>query len=160
WFAALFTAHTDRVKEGLLHEMDWELAQPRTAHSAGYVFSRMRWTSIDLGRALRDDIIQVLQNNPAADLTALIEALTVFLRNPASLPQSLLDMLSARVGESGDDNVKALWLAGLLCTDAARALPVLEEWVSGLGDAAAQEARISMVLEHVWGDSFHGLNSE
>ena len=36
----------------------------------------------------------------------------------------------------------------------------MEAWVAGGADAPARETRISKVLEHVWGDSFHGFSPE
>jgi hypothetical protein len=139
--------------------MAWELTQPRHVNSAGYVFSRLRWTSTGLGRDLRDDILLLLNNHPTPDAIALTEALTVVLRNPAPIPASFTDMLIARVNAAAtNDDVRSLWLAGLLCTDAERAVPLLEEWVNAGEDRTMQERRISKVLQHVWGDSFHGLS--
>ena len=96
WFEALFDGHPTSVTQVLLGEMTWELAQPRTVNSAGYIFARLRWTSTRLGTALRDDILGLLSANPAADATALTEALTVILRNPAELPTDFSDMLAER----------------------------------------------------------------
>jgi hypothetical protein len=47
-----------------------------------------------------------------------------------------------------------------LCVAADKALEILEEWIADGTEAAVKELRLSLVLEHVWGDSFHGLSSE
>jgi hypothetical protein len=160
WFGSLFAEHTNAVTRLLLGEMAWELSQPRASNSAGYVFSRLRWTSTSLGRALRDEIMVLLTNNPVADPIALAEALTVVLRNPEAIPAEFTNMIADRADLGGTEDVKALWLAGLLCVNAERAVPALEEWVNDGSDSGARERRLSLVLERVWGDTFHGLRPQ
>lgn len=160
WFGALFEAHSDAVKEVLVGEMAWELTQPRANNSAGYLFSRLRWTSTGLGSALRAEILTLLERNPEADAAALGEALTVVLRNREPLPSAFAEMATQWATAVESDEVKALWLSALLCVDAEKALEILEGWVAEGADAAAKERRLSLVLEHVWGDSFHGLSPE
>ena len=160
WFGALFEAHSEAVKEVLVGEMAWELTQPRANNSAGYVFSRLRWTSVGLGKALRAEILSLLEKYPEADATALGEALTVVLRYRDPLPLAFAEMAAQRAIAAESDDVKALWLSALLCVAADKALEILEEWIADGTEAAVKELRLSLVLEHVWGDSFHGLSSE
>ena len=160
WFTRLFAAHPDSVKAVLLQEMVWELTQPRRPNTPGYVFARLRWSTTQLGTDLRDDVLQLLHDHPVAGPAALTEALTLILRNPAPIPSSFSEILTQRIAAAGSDEVKALWLAGFLCTDAPRGLPMLEDWINSAGDRPSQERRLSTVLRHVWGDKFHGLNPE
>ena len=160
WFSTLFEAHPEAVKDVLWREMAWELTQPRATNTAGYVFSRLRWTSTGLGKALRAEILALLDKYPEADATVVGEALTVILRNREPLPPSFVELVAKRACADASDDTKALWLAAFLCVDAEKALGILEAWVADGANAATNERRLSLVLEHVWGDSFHGLSPE
>ncbi|PIZ31212.1 MAG: hypothetical protein COY40_02665 [Alphaproteobacteria bacterium CG_4_10_14_0_8_um_filter_53_9] len=160
WLAGLFIAHPAPVKQVLLHEMAWELTQDPNANNTSYVFARLRQVSKQIGQQLRDDILQLLADRPATNARVLTEAITLILQDSRPLPVSFTTMATQCVNQATDDDIKAVWLAALVCVDAEQAVPLVEGWISGEPDSAKQEDNLSKVLDHVWGDSFHGFNSE
>jgi hypothetical protein len=160
WFASLHQSHAKAVTDILLTEIRWEFANPSLYESAGYVLSRLRWTAKELGRTLRPELIALVEAHPNGGVSALTEALTIVLRDDSPVPMSFVELAACRVEEAPDDQHKALWLSLLLCLDAQRAVPSLEEWVDAGRHAQEREQRITAILGHVWGDRFHSLASE
>jgi hypothetical protein len=160
WFSALYSAHAGPVSEVLLGELRWEFATPRSQQGAGYVLARLRWTAKELGQALRPELIALVKQQEAADVTALAEAMTVILRDGRPLPESLAALTLIRAEATEEDARKALWLAAGLCIAAETILPVLERWVDSGPTPGACEERLTPVLEHVWGNRIDSLTSE
>ena len=122
--------------------------------------SRLRWTARELGRSLRSDLVALIEAHPNGGVSALTEALTIVLRDASPIPMSFVKLAARLVEGAPDDQHKALWLSVLLCLNAQRAVPALEEWVEAGRDAQECEQRITAILGHVWGDRFHSLASE
>jgi hypothetical protein len=56
------------------------------------------------------------------------------------------DAGAERANASTNDDVKALWIAGLLCVDAERAVAILEKWIAGGADGAVQQHGVPVDL--------------
>jgi hypothetical protein len=159
WFASLTHAHPKTVADVLVGEMRWELRPEAEPGSAQYVLSRLRWAGRDAAPDLREEIIGLLEAAETRDVTCLAEALTVILRDPAPVGDSFMRTVRARASDVKTDGEKALWLAVLLCVDAEAATEILEEWVNAGASPADREARITSVLNHIWGNDIRSLNS-
>lgn len=160
WFASLHQTHSTVVTDILVREMEWELKDPSTEQSAGYVLSRLRWSAKVLGRTLRPDLVALIEAHPNGGATALTEAVTIVLRDASPVPVSFVELAAHRAKEATNNEHKVLWLSVLLCLDAQRGVPALEQWADASRDSQECEQRISAVLGYVWGDRFHSLASE
>lgn len=160
WFWLLYQTHSSTVQKVLLREIRWELDTTRSTDLFVYVLSRLRWTAETLGHKLRNDLIQILKTRPQPNVTSLTSALTVILRDPSPLPTRFQNAVSQHFEVATTDATKAIWLSVLLCVDASHAINALETWVGTGANAAAREARISLILNYLLGDRFHNLNSQ
>jgi hypothetical protein len=160
WLTPLASARPEAVMPVLLGEIVWELTRQKPDDRSNYVLSRLRWSAKTLGQMLRPQIVGLLGHHDVANARALEEALTLVLGNPAPLPNEFIAMAAKRADDSASDELKALWLAALLCLDARFALPRLESWAADTPDTKLAEHRISLVLNHVWGERLHGLNPQ
>jgi hypothetical protein len=159
WFAGLARAHAKTVSEMLVTEMRWELRPGAEPGSAQYVLSRLRWASKDTALVTRDEIMELIESARTKDVTCLAEALTIILRDPAPIGDRFVRTVRLRASRAKSDGEKALWLAVLLCLDPEAAMKVLEGWVDAGRSPADREARLTLVLNHIWGNDIHSLNS-
>ena len=159
WFAGLARAHPRTVADVLVGEMRWELRPGGEPGSAQYVLSRLRWAGKGAAPGLRDEIIELLEAAEWRDVTCLAEGLTIVLRDPASIDDRFVQSVRARARRAKTDGEKALWLAVLLCLDAEAAIGALEKWVDAGASPASREARVTLVLNHIWSNDIHSLNS-
>ncbi len=157
WLTPLASDRPEAVLPVLLREIVWELTH-KMPNDRSYVLARLSWSGKSLGQMLRLQIAELLNQHHVANAQALEEALRLLLGNPAPLPQEFIATVARHTDAAADDRLKALWLAALLCLDARRALPLLERWVASTPDQA--EHRISLVLNHAWGERLHGLNPQ
>lgn len=160
WFWSLYQTHSSTVRKVLLREIRWEFDTSRSSDLSVYVLSRLRWTAETLGHKLRNDLIQILKTRPQPNVTPLTAALTVILRDPSPLPTKFRDAVFRHFEAATTDAAKAIWLSVLLCVDAFRAIGAIETWVGQDANTVAKEDRISLILNHLWGDKFNNLNSQ
>ena len=102
----------------------------------------------------------LLQENTPHQLDVLSDAMALILRDGSAVPKEFKDALIRNVDGASDDETKGFWLAALLCLDAEAAIGRFETWVGETSAPTDGERRVSLVLNHIWGDRFHGFNSE
>jgi hypothetical protein len=159
WLWPLYRARPQPVTEVLVSEMTWELDTPHVQSSAGYILSRLRWSSTDLGVALRPHIVDLILTSDGNNPHALLEALIVVLRDPKPVPASLIDHARASLESAPTEELKALWLAFLICVDAVFGVEKLEQWIKAASTLELKESRMTFVLNNVWGGRFDGFNT-
>lgn len=161
WFTSLYLARPHILKSIILNEVRWQLSlsQPDAKAASHYVLSRLRWSAKELGQLLRNDIISLVETYPNANKEAVAEALTIILRDPSPLPPSFSQFAAKQAAAAAADR-KALWLAVLLCVDAEQGLAELEAWINAGANRGEKENRFTAVLENIWGDRTHGLDSQ
>jgi hypothetical protein len=101
----------------------------------------------------------LIESARTRDVTCLAEALTIILRDPAAIGDRFVRTARMRATRAKTDGEKALWLAALLCLDAETATKGLEKWVDAGPSPEDREARLTRVLNHIWGNDIHSLNS-
>jgi hypothetical protein len=157
WLTSLTSARPEAVIPVLLGEIFWELRR-QPEDSSSYVLARLRWSDKTLGQMLCPQIIGLLSRHRVTNVKALEEALTLVFAHPAPLPQDFIAVAAKRADEPANEELKALWLAALLCVDAPFAVPLMENSVADTPEKKLAEHRISLVLNHVWGERLRGLN--
>jgi hypothetical protein len=159
WLWSLYREHPATVVDVLAHEISWELDSARQEGASGYVLSRLRWSAKDLACALRPEIIRLLAARPSPQMAPLVEALTIILRDSTPLSAEFMELVACRTRDATTDEHKGLWLAAMMCVDANQGVQLLTEWLDGV-DTDLAEQRVAAIFNHLWGDDFHGLNSQ
>lgn len=159
WLWQLYQARQEPVEEVLVSEITWEFDTPHTPGTAGYILSRLRWNATDLGGALRTKLVDLIQNSGDQNPHAIMEALIVVLRDPNPVPTTLVEYGRRRAETASTDELKALWIAFLICVDADIGVDKFERWISDASTFEAKEERATRVLNNVWGGRFDGFNT-
>lgn len=160
WTMALYQAHSDIVASVLLKEIEWEMSLAEEIAAPSYVLSRLLWNAKELGDLLRPKLVEIIQNGPPANSSALLASLSVVLRNTAPLSKEFKAFVAKRARAGANEKVRSVWISALLCLDSEKGLKAFEAWVKEVKSSARAEERVSSVLNHIWGDRYERLSCE
>ena len=158
WFPNLLQAKSESVRKALRKEIERECSAFPSDSLLLHVLEKLRSAKMQMGKELRDDIIDILATKTDIPVNPLKSALALILKSEAPLPEAFQDTVAHHAEAVTSEQQKALWLSALFCLDAERALSVMEPWAH-TGTKQDGEQRVSLIINHLWGDKFERFNS-
>ena len=150
WFPSLLQAKPEPVRRVLREEIEWECGAFPPDGLLLHVLEKLHSAKIQIGKELRDDIIDILAAKTDIPVNPLKSALALILKSAAPLPKAFEDTVAHHAEVVTSEQQKSLWLSALFCLDAERALDIMEAWVNS-GTGQNGEQRVSLIASHLWG---------
>ena len=159
WFPNLLQAKPEPVRKVLREEIEWEYSAFPPDGALTHVLEKLRNTELQIGNALRDDVVGILVTKTDIPVNPLTSALALILKSEAPLPKAFQDTVAHHAEVVPSEQQKALWLSALFCLDAESALDIMAAWVNS-GTGQDGEHRTSLIIGRLWGRNDESFESE
>ena len=155
WFERMHHAFPSLVEEAVVQEIVWELENTEPGKPMPYILSDVVYHAPWLHHAIAPALLEWVEANPTCINTNRHYCLHILVSGGID-PVKLAALASRQIAQLNDPDSIPWWYALRVDCEPVNGIPEIEQWLSGLDEAAATRAAQIFITALIGGRSMRG----